>query len=189
MKQRARGEWITLALAAFFAIGLVINANHLYYNSTPSEPVGEYWVWNGTYHRGDLALVCMTPDLLRFVAEHHIDEPLDSSSPCWNHTAVFIKQISGLAGDRVHTDARGIWINGHLLHNTAPTARSKELPLPIPSDYIVPPGKVVATSTADDSFDSRYGGALQPVNRAQLLLPDPFVHGAAADARPQTPDR
>lgn len=181
----ARRRIVGLAIALFFAAGIVFNAQHLYYNGTPSEPVGAYWITNDQPSTGKIALVCMSPELIAFAEAHNWNEPTDSQSPCYHHSAPLLKEIWGVAGDRVHVDHRGVSINDRLIPHTEPLATSDDgSAIPHPHDITLSPNTVAAGSTAPYSFDSRYAGELKIIHTARLLLKDPFVHGNAADARP-----
>jgi conjugative transfer signal peptidase TraF len=168
-----------LGIAGSFVLTLAVQHDHLYYNATASAPIGYYWTSSPTaLQRGDRALVCMAPALLAYAARHHFPEPPDARSPCYHSTEPFVKTIWGVAGDRFHVDGAGVWINDRLIPHTEPVPfdGTDGAQLPIPHDMIVPPGMVIAGSTADYSFDSRYAGPLVPFRHAQLLFTDPLVH-------------
>jgi conjugal transfer pilin signal peptidase TrbI len=80
---------------------------------------------------------------------------------------VVVKQVAGVAGDRVTVTAARVTVNGQPV--TAGLALSDRLGQP-PADFVrtetLPPGRFWVIGTQPKSFDSRYWG---PVEDAQII--------------------
>jgi conjugative transfer signal peptidase TraF len=123
-------------------------------NETPSEPVGLYRLvehGENEYRRGMYVVFPVPEDLHALVYGRH-----------WMKNGIpFLKQLLGLAGDRVCVVSHRLEINGRYIGPVF-ERDSQGQPLPQhPGCFEVQPGTFFAASqTLDKSFDARYFGAL-----------------------------
>lgn len=144
-----------LFLAAASAILLGIAARvpmptKLVYNASASAPEGFYWIGAGPIRRGDFVAAVLPGPVAALAAERGY---LPIGVP-------IIKQVAGLAGDRVCRAGAEVRINGALVA----TAHARD-----PADRPLPVWRGCRVLGADDlflinahpgSFDGRYFGPL-----------------------------
>jgi len=134
-------------------------------NGTPSEPIGFYRLVaheDLDYRRGMLVVFPVPLEVREFVYGRH-----------WLRDGVpLLKQLRGLAGDRVCIYSDRLEINGERL---GPVYRVDSAGLPLPQHlgcFEIQPGSFFAASEyLDKSFDGRYFGALP-------------IHNLLGEARP-----
>jgi conjugative transfer signal peptidase TraF len=156
--------------AALIGIELLPRAFGWYLNVTTSMPLGYYAAdRDRTPHVGDIVTVCLTPAGAAFFRDHRLYIPRGS---CPGGTSTLTKHMAGGEGARFRVDARGVWLDGRLLPNSAPlAATSNGVMLPRPPATVVPPGYVIALSSTERSMDSRYFG---PLPLVALVRPVPL---------------
>jgi len=124
-------------------------------NTTPSEPVGVYWVrTSGTYARGMRVTFPVPLEYRRLVVERGW---LEDGIP-------LIKHIGAVAGDRVCIEGDRAAINDTIV-GPVYAQDSEGRPLPqLRGCLTVPPGYFLPLSTyIPNSFDGRYMG-IQPLS-------------------------
>jgi conjugal transfer pilin signal peptidase TrbI len=67
----------------------------------------------------------------------------------------FVKQVAGVAGDRVYLHSRFLYVNGELIGYVKPKSKGG-IPLHPLNTAVIPKGKLFVRATHMDSFDSRY---------------------------------
>ncbi len=110
--------------------------------------------------RGQVVLMCL-PDS---VAQMAYERDYIASGKCKGGVAPVGKHIIALAGDRVKFNDEGVYVNGHLVPDSAPYAADgagRELPQMRTSDNVyLADGELVVLNSFAGSFDSRYFGAV-----------------------------
>lgn len=110
--------------------------------------------------RGQVVLMCL-PDS---VAQMAYERDYIASGKCKGGVAPVGKHIIALAGDRVKFSDEGVYVNGHLVPDSAPYAADgagRELPQMRTSDNVyLADGELVVLNSFAGSFDSRYFGAV-----------------------------
>lgn len=128
---------ITPALAPLYALNL-----------SRSVPVGLYRLESQNLHRGDLAVIHLSPPW----------RDLAASRGYLPHKALLIKPVAALSGDHVCRLGQRITINGQLVAIAQP-ADQKGRVLPVWEGCVtLLEGELFVLSASDDSFDGRYFG-------------------------------
>jgi conjugative transfer signal peptidase TraF len=128
----------------------------LLWNTSPSVPLGLYWIASAAPTIGELAVIRLT-DRLRALA---------AARGYLSETALLIKPVAASMGDVVCRHGPTVTINGQAAAH-ARTADERGHPLPHWSGCItLAAGQVFLLSTAPDSFDSRYFG---PIDRSHVV--------------------
>jgi conjugative transfer signal peptidase TraF len=122
----------------------------LLWNTSPSVPVGLYWIASAVPSTGELAVIRL-PDAHRALA---------AARGYLGETAYLIKPVAADTGDLVCRHGATLTINGQAAAQ-ARTADARGRPLPHWSGCVtLAAGRVLILSTAPDSFDSRYFGPI-----------------------------
>jgi conjugative transfer signal peptidase TraF len=135
-------------------------------NTTPSLPLGLYWLEDSTPGKGSLVLFC-PPDQQAFGEAK--DRGYLAAGLCDSGTQPLMKRIAAIEGDQVMIAAQGTVVNGKSLLNSAQVQADPEgRPLPnFKDEFTVVAGQVLLMSEYSPlSFDSRYFG---PVDEGNLL--------------------
>jgi conjugative transfer signal peptidase TraF len=128
----------------------------LLWNTSPSVPVGFYWIVSAAPTTGEFAVIRL-PDALRALA---------AARGYLGETAYLIKPVAAGTADLVCRHAATLSINGQAVAQ-ARTADARGRPLPRWTGCItLAAGQVLVLSSAPDSFDSRYFG---PVDSRHVL--------------------
>jgi conjugative transfer signal peptidase TraF len=128
----------------------------LLWNTSPSVPVGLYWIASAAPDTGELAVIRL-PDALR---------ALVAARGYLGDTALLIKPLAAGTGDLVCRHGATLTINGQAAAQ-ARTADARGRPLPHWSGCItLGAGQVLVLSVAADSFDSRYFG---PIDSSRVV--------------------
>jgi len=149
---------------------------HLAYNHTSSMPRGFYWrtaVPLAGPRRGDIVIACAPTAFARFGQTNGF---LDVGR-CDGVTSL-LKRVIAVAGDRVHLDARGVWVNGVFVPGSRPariSGRKAALPHVAYGDYRLSARDVWLGSAQAKSFDSRYFG---PVSNVLAIARPLLVEGS-----------
>ncbi len=148
----------------FFALfGLIAIALHLagvVYNNTPSEPVGFYWVKSmrpgiSSIKHGDKISFCPPVNRTNY--------PFLERGSCPGGTLPFFKTVVGVAGDVVAVSVSGVYINGRVLPDSAPTRSLKFKGMRHAYGILkLRQGQIwtYGSGAPKHSFDSRYWGVL-----------------------------
>jgi conjugative transfer signal peptidase TraF len=160
--QLGRCSWSTLGRAAalaVLAVGILFSgasALGIRVNSSPSLPVGLYWVTSGP----DATLVEFCP--AGPFASIANARGYRQAGACPDGGSPLMKPVVARVGDSVQISARGVAVNGKVIPNSAPLPKdTADRPLaswPF-GTYTVEPGTVwVVSDYHPCSFDSRYFG-------------------------------
>ncbi len=161
----------SLVIIAFIASRYEIGIN-----TTPSLERGIYYISNENIKRNDIIKFCLEDEEFSNIA--HKNGYLDESYLCENGLQPLLKQVAGLAGDKVEVSAKGIFVTpkGKDIACTwypPQTSDTKGRPLfsKLESGEI-PKGKVLALTTYKNGFDSRYFGLIdiKSTSKANNLL-------------------
>jgi conjugative transfer signal peptidase TraF len=128
----------------------------LLWNTSPSVPVGLYWIASAAPTTGELAVIRL-PDALRALA---------AARGYLGETALLIKPVAAGMGDLVCRHGAIVSINGQAAAH-ARTADERGRPLLHWSGcFLLAAGQVFVLSAAPDSFDSRCFG---PIDRSHVV--------------------
>jgi len=123
--------------------------------------------------RGDIVIACAPTAFARFGQTNGF---LDVGR-CDGVTSL-LKRVIAVAGDRVHLDARGVWVNGVFFPGSRPariSGRKAALPHVAYGDYRLSARDVWLGSAQAKSFDSRYFG---PVSNVLAIARPLLVEGS-----------
>jgi conjugative transfer signal peptidase TraF len=122
----------------------------LLWNTSPSVPVGLYWIASAAPTTGELAVIRL-PDALRALA---------ATRGYLGETAYLVKPVAAGTGDLICRHGATLTINGQAAAQ-ARTADARGRPLPRWSGCItLAAGQVLILSAAPGSFDGRYFGPI-----------------------------
>lgn len=130
-------------------------------NTTPSIPVGLYWVTGAPVTQGAYVFLCPPPwaPFAQARARGYI-----SAGPCRGGYGHLMKRVAAVQGDVVRIAHDGVWVNGRLLARSAQLAvDSMGQPLP---RYVFGPSPLGAAEVllmsdgSPTSFDGRYFGPI-----------------------------
>lgn len=145
-----------MGLSVLAVAGPRASVPHVLWNTTPSVPVGLYWIASAAPTTGELAVIRL-PDALRALA---------AARGYLGETAYLIKPVAAGTGDLVCRHAATLIINGQVVAQ-ARMADERGRELPRWSGCItLTAGQILTLSTAPDSFDGRYFG---PIDRDHLV--------------------
>ena len=148
---------LVMGYAAFAIAGRFVQL-HTVYNSTTSEPIGNYWIHpTRELKRGGYVLACMPAAGLRELEQHHFSPPRAATSTCPGGVVPLVKTIVALPGDSIRVDSQGVFVNGSLLPGTQPLRGWRTI-----GAQTVPMGHIFALGQGADSFDCRYFGSVVP---------------------------
>jgi conjugative transfer signal peptidase TraF len=160
-----RKKIVLWGFPAALAFAVIWRSLPLFFNWTPSVPIGVYWM---TGNRTAPYLAFCMSFRVRTEAVAHGYEPMRGNCP--DGTAWILKPNLQHAHAITFTD-RGFAIDARLLPNTAPLAKDR-FGRPLPhypfGTYLVSPQEVWVVSTYNNrSYDSRYFG---PIPAASVLF-------------------
>jgi conjugative transfer signal peptidase TraF len=168
-----------VALILFGVLVAAVIAMPLEFNPSLSMPIGVYERFSLDAHpltRGTLVDACMPAWAVSY--RKRITEPLPPG-PCPGNTAMVLKYVAGIPGDRITVRADGVLVNGYKWKNTAPAARSHSgFALPhmfLGRTITLARGRYWLLTSVADGFDSRYWGPSTQIMyrmRPLLILPD-----------------
>jgi conjugative transfer signal peptidase TraF len=145
-----------LGLSVLAMAGPRANHPRLLWNTSPSVPVGLYWIAPAAPTTGELAVIRL-PDALGALA---------AARGYLRETALLIKPVAAGMGDVVCRHGATVTINGQAAAH-ARTADARGRPLPHWSGCIsLAPRQILVLSAAPDSFDGRYFG---PIDRSDVV--------------------
>jgi len=158
------------SIALFFVVGAVGLAGARV-NTTPSLPLGLYWVQEARLAKGSLVLFC-PPDQPVFVeakARGYLAAGL-----CDSGTQPLMKRIVAAGGDQVTIAAEGTTVNGEWLANSA-QIRNDPAGRPLPAyraELTLAAGQVLLMSDwIPLSFDGRYFGPVSERTLQGVVVP------------------
>ena len=170
--QIKRWRWFALGCLAGVASVWAVCASGLRINSTHSEPVGIYWAIGKEPGKGDFVFALPPAEPVFALAK---ERGYLGPGPSPAGTCALIKRVAGAAGDHVTIDAQGVWVNGHLLENSAPRPvdeAGRPLRPYYLSDYTLGADELLLMSDySPASFDGRYFGPLKRANIQSVIVP------------------
>lgn len=156
MKPRfERMRWPMLALSAVLVGGWAAKQAGWRVNITGSLP-GVFYRVSEDPARGDYFQFCPPVVVAALLDARHGEPSCSGKVP-------LIKRVAAVAGDRVVVDGAGVSINGERLPNSTPKRFARDgssLPSAV-GVHVLEPGQVWTTGEHEDSFDSRYFGAIK----------------------------
>jgi conjugative transfer signal peptidase TraF len=140
-------------------------------NTTPSLPLGLYWVHDAKPTKGSVVLFCPPnqPVFIEAKARGYLAAGL-----CDAGTQPLMKRIVATEGDRVTIAADGTLVNGESLLNSAQVQADPEgRPLPTyRGEFTLVAGQILLISEHSPlSFDSRYFGPVDEQNLQGVVEP------------------
>ena len=162
---------LSLALLVLFATlaGLCLAGVRI--NTTPSVPVGLYWLTDRPATKGALAAFCPPKErvFLEAVGRGYLGPGF-----CPAGSIPLIKHVAALPGDFVQIEPSGVEINNQALPNSR-QIKADPLGRPLPALRfvgIVPKGQVLLMANENRfSFDGRYFGLVSSQNLFGSLTP------------------
>jgi conjugative transfer signal peptidase TraF len=135
-------------------------------NTTPSIPVGLYWIVDSPVEKGAYVIFC--PPKLDLVDEAK-ERGYIPAGFCPGNYGFMMKRVLAKENDRVVSTKEGLRINGELLPASKPLRMDKAgraMPRYQFSDYMLRQSELLLMSdTSSTSFDGRYFG---PVDISQV---------------------
>ncbi len=157
--------------ASLFVLSILFRITGIYFNTTPSFPVGLYKIVDEPIAKGAYVSFCPPQDKVfdMAVARHYI-----STGNCLGGYGMLLKRVFAQAGDTVSINKAGIQVNGELLPN------SDQLKADI--DGHVMPQYCLETKLTDseylllsdlnpNSFDARYFGLIAHAQIQHVVRP------------------
>jgi conjugative transfer signal peptidase TraF len=136
------------------------------FNFSPSMPMGSYIRLPFThYTRGGIVRFCLRADLMKPIRTLN---PGLGHGPCPGQNPYLIKRVIAIPGDTVSVKTYGISVDGHDVQGSTipPNNRAGQYAIVKPGDYTVPGGYVWVMSDDYYGYDSRYYGAVLPLDSA-----------------------
>jgi len=155
-----------------FLAAVVFRVAGIYYNNTPSFPVGFYKIIDEPVEKGAYVSFCPPQDKAfnMAMARHYI-----SAGHCAGGYGKLLKRVFAQAGDTVSIDAAGIKVNGELLPNSAQVrADSDGLELPqyrMGSKVLDDSEFLLMSDINPNSFDARYFGLIAGLQIQHVVEP------------------
>ena len=158
--------------AGIFLSAIVFRAAGIYYNNTPSFPVGFYKIIDEPVERGAYVSFCPPQDQAfdMAMARQYI-----STGECLGGYGKLLKRVFAKAGDTVSIDAVGIKVNGELLPNSAQVRADLdglELPQYRMGQKVLNDSEFLLMSDINpNSFDARYFGLIAGLQIQHVVEP------------------
>jgi type IV secretory pathway protease TraF len=132
-------------------------------NVSLSMPEGLYLRVGGAIHVGDIVVACLAPADAARARAARVD--LVPGNTCPARAPALIKVVVATAGSRIEVDRDGVRVDGRRLRDSQP------LPgVPYRTGAVrLSPGAAWLWSPVHGSYDSRYLGALRPLDRVMPL--------------------
>ncbi len=154
--------------AGIFLTALVFRATGIYYNNTPSFPVGFYKIINEPVGKGAYVSFCPPQDKVfdMAMARHTIGR-----GNCPGGYGMILKRVFAQAGDTVSINAAGITVNDDLLPNSAQIS-GLELPQYRMDQKVLDDSEYLLMSDMNSySFDARYFGLIAGLQIQHVVEP------------------
>ncbi len=158
--------------AGIFLLAVVLRVSGIYYNNTPSFPVGFYKIIDEPAGQGAYVSFCPPQSSVfdRAMARHTI-----GTGNCAGGYGMLLKRVFAVAGDTVSIDAAGITVNGELLPNTAQISVDSdglELPQYRMDRSVLNDSEFLLVSDLNpNSFDARYFGLIAGMQIQHVVVP------------------
>jgi conjugative transfer signal peptidase TraF len=172
-----KGLHILAGFALFISAGIFLSAavlrvNGIYYNNTPSFPVGFYKIIDAPVGRGAYVSFCPPQEKVFDVAmmRHTI-----STGNCPGGYGMLLKRVFAQAGDTVSIGRAGIVVNGELLSNSAQISADgdgHEMPQYRLREKMLNDSEYLLMSDVNpNSFDARYFGLIAHAQIQHVVEP------------------
>ena len=158
--------------AGLFVLAVVFRVSGIYYNHTPSFPLGFYKIVDEPAGRGAYVSFCPPQDAVfdMAVARHTI-----GTGSCPGGYGMLLKRVFAQAGDTVSIGRAGIVVNGELLPNSAQISADidgLELPQYRLREKILNDSEFLLVSDLNpNSFDARYFGLIAHAQIRHVVEP------------------
>ncbi len=164
--------FVLFVSVGIFLAAVVFRVAGIYYNNTPSFPVGFYKIIDESVGQGAYVSFCPPQDKAfdMAMARHYI-----SAGNCEGGYGKLLKRVFAQAGDTVSIDAAGIKVNGELLPNSAQVRADidgLELPQYRMNQKVLDDSEFLLMSDINpNSFDARYFGLIAGIQIQHVVEP------------------
>ncbi len=158
--------------AGIFLLSIVFRLTGIYYNNTPSFPVGFYKIIDAPVGKGAYVSFCPPQNEVfdMAMARHYI-----STGNCPGGYGMLLKRVFAVAGDSVSIGEAGIRVNNELLPNSAQISADidgHELPQYRLEEKILDDSEFLLVSDVNpNSFDARYFGLIAGLQIQHVVEP------------------
>lgn len=158
--------------AGIFLLSIVFRVSGIYYNNTPSFPVGFYKIVDEPVGKGAYVSFCPPQDEVfdMAMARHYI-----STGSCPGGYGMLLKRVFAVAGDTVSINETGIKVNGELLPNSAQIRADidgHEMPRYRLGEKMLGDSEYLLVSDVNpNSFDARYFGLIAGLQIQHVVEP------------------
>ena len=155
-----------------FLLSIVFRVSGIYYNNTPSFPVGFYKIIDEPVGRGAHVSFCPPQDEVFDVAmrRHTI-----STGNCPGGYGMLLKRVFAVSGDSVSIGRAGIVVNGELMPNSAQISADgdgHEMPQYRLRERMLNDSEYLLMSDVNpNSFDARYFGLIAHAQIQHVVEP------------------
>ena len=158
--------------AGLFVLAVVFRVSGIYYNNTPSFPLGFYKIVDEPAGRGAYVSFCPPQDAVFDVA---VARHIIGTGSCPGGYGMLLKRVFAQAGDTVSIGRAGIVVNGELLPNSAQISvdiNGHEMPQYRLREKILNDSEFLLVSDLNpNSFDARYFGLIAHVQIQHVVEP------------------
>ncbi|PSJ15795.1 conjugative transfer signal peptidase TraF, partial [Nitrosomonas supralitoralis] len=158
--------------AGIFLMSIVFRVSGIYYNNTPSLPVGFYKIIDEPVGRGVYVSFCPPQDE---VFEMAMMRNTISTGNCPGGYGMLLKRVFAQAGDRVSIGRAGIVVNGELMPNSAQISadgNGHEMPPYRLDEKMLNDSEYLLMSDVNpNSFDARYFGLIAHAQIRHVVEP------------------
>ena len=158
--------------AGTFLLSIVFRVSGIYYNNTPSFPVGFYKIVDEPVGKGAYVSFCPPQDEVfdMAMARHTI-----STGNCPGGYGMLLKRVFAVAGDSVSIGEAGIRVNNELLPNSAQISADldgHEMPQYRLGEKMLGDSEYLLMSDVNpNSFDARYFGLIVSLQIQHVVEP------------------
>ena len=158
--------------AGIFLLSIVFRVSGIYYNNTPSFPVGFYKIVDEPVGKGAYVSFCPPQDEVfdMAMARHTI-----STGNCPGGYGMLLKRVFAQGGDTVSIGRAGIKVNGELLPNSAQISADidgHEMPRYRLGEKMLDDSEYLLMSDVNpNSFDARYFGLIAGLQIQHVVEP------------------
>ena len=157
--------------ASAFVLSIIFRVNGIYFNTTPSFPVGFYKIIDAPITKGAYVSFCPPQDNVfdMAVARHYI-----STGDCPGGYGMLLKRVFAQTGDAVSISELGITVNGELLPNS--TQLKADIDGHVMPQYrletVLDDSEYLLLSDINpNSFDARYFGLIAHAQIKHVVEP------------------
>ena len=163
---------VVFVSAVIFLSAAVLRFSGIYYNNTPSFPVGFYKIIDEPVGRGAYVSFCPPQNEVFDVA---MMRNTISAGNCPGGYGMLLKRVFAQAGDRVSIDRAGIVVNGKLMPNSAQISADgdgHEMPQYRLKEKVLNDFEYLLMSDVNpNSFDARYFGLIAHAQIRHVVEP------------------